>query len=103
MNPQTFYERLLIEIEHKGMKPSEFSNKVGFSRTSFYKFKKAYPTLENLIKIAEFLDVSIDYLLGRTTQRKIADDINNPLLERDPKLVEFLNYVNDRYLENNKD
>lgn len=100
MCPKDFYDRLLIEIERKGMKPSEFSEKVGFSRTSLYKFKKAYPSLENLIKISEFLDVSVDYLLGRTAQRKVVDDIRNSILENDPKLVEFINYINDTYLKN---
>lgn len=99
MSPKDFYDRLLIELERKGMKPSEFSNKVGFSRTSFYKFKKAYPTMENLIKIAEFFDVSIDYLLGRTTQRNFSNDIQGTVFEKDAKLVEFINYINDKYLK----
>lgn len=97
MCPKDFYDRLLIEIERKGLKPSEFSDKLGFSRTFIYNFKKAYPTVDNLLKISDFLGVSADYLLGRTTQRKVADDVKNQLIECDTKLVEFINYINDNY------
>ena len=31
-----------------------------------YKSGKKLPTLQNLLKIADYLDVSVDYLLGRT-------------------------------------
>lgn len=100
MSPKDFSDRLLIELESRGMKPAEFSEKVGISRTAIYHYKIAFPTVENLIKIAEFLDVSVDYLLGRTVQRKVVDDIRNSIFENDPKLVEFINYINDTYLKN---
>lgn len=36
-----------------------------------YKSGKKLPTLQNLLKIADFLNVSIDYLVGRTDKPEI--------------------------------
>ena len=36
-----------------------------------YKNGKKLPTIPNLLKIADFLDVSVDYLLGRTDNPNI--------------------------------
>ena len=51
---------------------------------SAYESGKALPSAETLIKIADFLDVSIDYLLERT---------DNPLVNRNAKdeEIEILN------------
>lgn len=53
----------------------ELSKKTGISQglISDYKNGKKTPTAENLIKIADYLNCSIDYLLGRlgTDEREI--------------------------------
>lgn len=36
-----------------------------------WKKGKSRPTIDNLIKIADYFDVSVDYLLGRTENPKI--------------------------------
>ena len=36
-----------------------------------YKSGKKLPTLQNLLKIADYLNVSIDYLVGRTDKPEI--------------------------------
>ncbi len=36
-----------------------------------YKNGVKFPTIQNLIKIADYLDCSIDYLLGRTDDPKL--------------------------------
>ena len=37
-----------------------------------YEYGKAYPTVPGLIQIAEFFQVSTDYLLGRTDIREVS-------------------------------
>lgn len=93
MSPKDFYDRLMVEIERKGMKPSEFSDKLGFSRTTIYNFKTAFPTVENLVKISNFLNVSVDYLLGRTAQSDIAEDVKNQPKKPSPDLVAFVKWL----------
>lgn len=42
------------------------------TRNSFYewKYKRTFPTMENLIKLALAFDVSIEFLIGRTDESK---------------------------------
>ena len=58
---------------------SDVANQLYISRQSynFYENGQREPNLEMLIKLSDFYQVSIDYLLGRT---------DNPLLMNDPSL-----------------
>ncbi|WP_239255371.1 helix-turn-helix domain-containing protein [Listeria ilorinensis] len=44
----------------------ELEEKLGFGRNSLYSWKKKTPNGESLQKVADFFNVSTDYLLGRT-------------------------------------
>ena len=57
---------------------------------SAYENGKALPSAETLIKIADFLDVSIDYLLGRT-DNPIVNTINN---NEDSELLNIYHKLN---------
>lgn len=46
--------------------------KAGLSEKSLYKWKQSTPKADNLEKVANVLNVSVDYLLGRT------DSMNTP-------------------------
>lgn len=45
----------------------EFAQRLGISQPSYIRYENgsAEPTLENLVKIADLYDVSVDFLLGR--------------------------------------
>lgn len=47
---------------------------MGISRYAVYTYEngKAFPTVEGLLALAEYFDVSTDYLLGRTDVRDVA-------------------------------
>ena len=57
---------------------------------SAYENGKALPSAETLIKIADFLDVSIDYLLGRT-DNPIVNTTNN---NEDSELLNIYHKLN---------
>lgn len=40
-------------------------------RISEWRNGKRLPTAENLIKLADYFDVSVDYLLGRTDKQEV--------------------------------
>lgn len=44
----------------------ELEEKVGFSKNSMYSWKKNKPSAEKLEAVADYFNVSTDYLLGRT-------------------------------------
>jgi len=54
---------------------------IGESTISFYESDKREPDYETLQKIADFFNVSVDYLLGRTNKRNIdtSDDVDERL------------------------
>ena len=45
----------------------EMAEKLGISQPSYIRYENgsAEPSLENLVKLADLFDVSVDYLLGR--------------------------------------
>ena len=79
----------------KKLTQTEFADKIGISRGTYahYEINKRHPDYQTLIKIAEFFDVSTDYLLGVT---------NNPSRDenKEQKLKEFLEQPGVPYDEN---
>ena len=54
--------RLMCQFTQRQM-----AEKLGISQPSYIRYENgtSEPTMENLVKIADILDVSIDYMLGR--------------------------------------
>ena len=63
-----FWQRFYDLCIQKGIKPNPLAQKLGISSGVISKWKNenTLPNGENLVKIADYLDVSVDYLLGRT-------------------------------------
>lgn len=70
MNP---YEKIQELTNERGISVRELEKRLGFSNGYFSKWKKVSPNSEGLQKVADYFDVSVDYLLGRTGDPKIAD------------------------------
>lgn len=62
-----FVERLDWLISEQGLNHKTFAEKVGISESciSQYMCDKHVPTVENLVKLADYFHCSTDYLLGR--------------------------------------
>ena len=61
-----FFERLYLLCENKGIKPNTVAKAIGVSTAIATKWKNGTIPNETLTKIADYLDCSVDYLLGRT-------------------------------------
>ena len=64
----------LAELRHSmNLTETELSAKIGFAQTtySFYEIGKRKPTTMKLLSIAQFHNVSIDYLVGRSDKKTI--------------------------------
>lgn len=59
-------ERIKELCKKRGITVSELENRVGFGKNSIYKWKTQSPKIETLQKVADYFNVSTDYLLGRT-------------------------------------
>ena len=65
---QMFTNIFVDFIQSNGITPYRIAKETGISQglMNEYKNGKKLPTLQNIIKIADYLDISVDYLLGRT-------------------------------------
>lgn len=67
------YERIRELRQEKGKTTVEISTKLGIEQSYYSKLElgKHEISLKNLIKIAEFYNVSLDYIIGRTNKKEI--------------------------------
>ncbi|WP_088838958.1 helix-turn-helix domain-containing protein [Listeria sp. ILCC792] len=62
----TTFDRVKKLAESQKISIVELEEKLGFGRNSLYSWKKKTPNGDSLQKVADFFNVSTDYLLGRT-------------------------------------
>lgn len=67
----------------RGITLAGLEEKLEFSRNSLYSWKKSKPSTEKLEAVANYFNVSTDYLLGRT---------DNPSIEKDGSEEEFTTF-----------
>ena len=57
----------------QGTKPNPVAKQIGVSSSTVTSWKNGgIPNGETLLKLADYLNVSVDYLLGRTTEKNIS-------------------------------
>jgi len=80
MMSENFAERLKEIRKSKNLKQSDLANKTGLkvAAISFFETEKRRPSMGNLIKLADALSVSVDFLLGREVARVRDFDKLNP-------------------------
>lgn len=68
------FEKIKELADKHGISLNILEEKLGFSRNTIYNMKKSTPNIERVSKIADYFNVSTDYLLGRTENPNIAKD-----------------------------
>lgn len=65
---EIFIKNLTEQRKLNKMTQRQVAEHLGISQPSYIRYENgsAQPTLENLVKLADLFDVSVDYLLGRT-------------------------------------
>ncbi|HEM4671102.1 TPA: helix-turn-helix transcriptional regulator [Streptococcus suis] len=58
----------------QGISLNQLEEKLGLGKNSLYGLKRNQPSAERLQEIADYFNVSTDYLLGRTDNPRIAND-----------------------------
>lgn len=68
INSLNFYELILDVLTEKGLTIKDLEKVI--ADNAIYEYSKYTPSLQNAIKIANFLEISLDYLIGKTNENK---------------------------------
>lgn len=71
------FERIKELAKKQGLSLNALEEKLGYSRNTLYSLKKQKASTERMQEIADYFNVSLDYLLGRTDNPRIASDEQN--------------------------
>ena len=95
------FERIKELAKARGITLGTLEEKLGLSRNSIYTIKNKKPSAERLQLIADYFNVSTDYLLGRTDNPRIAKDNDNSMtidLKKDAEETFFFDLRHDSNL-----
>ncbi len=104
-----FREERLKELrKEKGLKQQDLADEISVSKSTIgmYEVGKRIPPSDVLEKIADFFEVTTDYLMGRTNQKYFSQDetiafhANGELSDKDQKMVRDLI---DRLVKDHRD
>ena len=79
------FEKIKELAKKRGKALGQVEEDLGYGRNTLYKIKNSTPNAERIAEIANYFNVSTDYLLGRTDNPKITTggDASAPLDLRD--------------------
>lgn len=68
-----YFQRLKDLREDKDMKQADIAEFLGIQQTVYSRYERGFQNipLEHLIKLADYYNVSTDYILGRTNNPKL--------------------------------
>ncbi|MCT1538425.1 MULTISPECIES: helix-turn-helix domain-containing protein [Lysinibacillus] len=94
----TAFDILKRLCDEQGISVNTLEERIELSKNTLYSWKKNTPKGSNLIKVADYFNVSTDYLLGRTS-KKYLDGSNYAENDLDKKLHEIFNGLNNQEKE----
>lgn len=72
------FEKVRELARKKGLSLNQVEEKLGYSKNTLYSLKRQKVSSERLQQIADYFNVSTDYLLGRTDNPSIAGGGSEP-------------------------
>ena len=81
-------ERILALIKQKGVSVSAVEKQLGFGNGAIKRFSTNSPSIDKIIVLSNFLNVSVEYILfGKETKEFLSEDVN--------QLIKYYNSLND--------
>lgn len=74
----SLFEKIKELCQKRGISINSLEETLGYSRNTIYSMKSKKPNAERLQEIADYFNVSTDYLLGRTDNPTIAGGGSEP-------------------------
>ncbi|WP_171311961.1 helix-turn-helix domain-containing protein [Enterococcus cecorum] len=75
----TLYERIDELAKKQKISVFDLSLKLGMGRNAIYQWKKSVPNVEAVQKVADYFNVSVDYLLDRADNKSPKNDLDTKL------------------------
>jgi transcriptional regulator with XRE-family HTH domain len=79
---QDIAERIKNAAAQNNCKLGDMFAELGISANTLHNMKTSMPKTDTLAKIADYLNVSVDYLLGRETKNSTPDQIRSAIINR---------------------
>jgi transcriptional regulator with XRE-family HTH domain len=97
-----FDDRLACLRKAKGISMRQCANELGIPYTTYVSYEKNErdPKSEQLIELADYFNVSIDYLLGRTKEQKVNKEVSNSLVLTKHEEQVLTSYRNKTEMQN---
>ena len=71
------YDRIKELANSQGISINKLEEQLGFARGYLYTWKRKVPGFDKVQKVADFFNISTDYLIGRDIQSKTNSDLNS--------------------------
>ena len=84
-------ERIRLQAKLKNIKINKMLQDVELGENTMSNLKTSMPKVDNLSKIADYLECSLDYLMGRTDN----PSLENTLVEKHKELVSLYDNLDD--------
>lgn len=97
------FDRVKELADKKKISIVELEEKVGFSKNSMYSWKKNKPSAEKLEAVADYFNVSTDYLLGRTDNPLAGLSDKQKNLTVDEAIQSVISYKGKEVSQNDRD
>lgn len=82
------FEKIKELAKKRGKSLGQVEEDLGYGRNTLYKIKNSTPNAERIAEIANYFNVSTDYLLGRTDNPAISSDL---ITTADGRVVDLSN------------
>ncbi|EPQ8037316.1 helix-turn-helix transcriptional regulator [Listeria seeligeri] len=86
----TTFDRVKKLADEQKISLKDLALKLNMGENSIYRWKDKVPTTENIQKVADYFNVTTDYLLNRTDIRNHNSDESQELLQGHPEILAYL-------------
>lgn len=97
----TTFEIIKVLAKKRDISIKNLSQQLGFGESTIYKWKNQTPNLDHLKKVADYFDVSVDYLLGRSDNTSSFE--NNESTDLDELLDSAMSFDGNPISEHDKE
>jgi transcriptional regulator with XRE-family HTH domain len=99
----TVFDRIKNLSDKRGISLQKVATDLHFSENLFYQWKKSSPKSDRLEKVADYFDVSTDYLLGRTENKHMIIDPKKRALSVEEALDSVMSYDGEPLTDNDRE